>query len=457
MGKEIISDQFTPDDYLQFRKRLEQETATLGQHVKQGKLDDQSWCFGFELEGWITDANYPPSSRITDLVEAVEGDQLVPELAAFNFELNGDPVSLQPDLMSRFAANLQNSWSKAQHAAEKLDLHLLMIGVLPTLQEDDFVIANMSPMQRYQALNRQVFAMRGDHPVQIDIKGQDRLKLSFDHVMLESAATSLQLHLQAPISHAVRVFNLSKMLSGPMVAVSANSPGLFGKRLWDETRIPIFEQSIDVGASDLTRRVTFGVRYLQDSIMEAFEANLNRYPIMLPQLMEEDLDELPHLQLHNGTIWRWNRPLLGWVQGKPHIRIEHRVMPSGPSVPDILANASLFFGCVLALLDEPKLEQRLPFETARDNFYLAAQHSLAAEIEWFDGKKRKAPDLLLELCDLAESGFEQFGIQDATPWIQRMRQRITSGENGCALQQRLVQKHGSVQAMLAAYEKQQNV
>lgn len=455
MGQEILSDQFTSADYRAFRHRLQQETKELACWEADGKLDDDNWCFGFELEGWITDSNYRPVSRISDLIALAEGSQLVPELAAFNFELNGDPVPLQSDLMHRFRKNLELSWFRAQAAARQLGLHLLMIGVLPTLEPSDLVVENMSPLQRYRALNRQVFAMRGNRALEVDIEGEDRLQMQFQNVMLESAATSMQLHLQLPISRFIRAFNISKMLSAPMVAASANSPGLFGRRLWDESRIPIFEQSIDVGASDLTRRVTFGIRYLEERVSEAYEANLKRYPVMLPELLNNHLDQLPHLQLHNGTIWRWNRPLLGFSRGVPHLRIEHRVMPSGPSIGDTLGNAALYFGSVMALLDQPKLEQRLPFEVSRDNFYRAAQHSLDSRLIWFDGREVHASDLILELCDLAERGFEAFGVADAAEHLQQVRARVSRGENGCRLQARLQQRMGSVGGMLAEYELQQ--
>ncbi len=176
---------------------------------QQGRFEDETWCFGFELEGWITDSNYHPAGRILDLMQGVDGDALVPELAAFNFELNGAPVTLQAGLFAQFESNLRKSWRLAAGRADQLGLHLLMIGVLPTLRPEDLVVENMSPLQRYRALNRQVFAMRGNRALQLEIDGVYRLQMSFQNVMLESAATSMQLHLQVPYSKLVRAYNLS--------------------------------------------------------------------------------------------------------------------------------------------------------------------------------------------------------------------------------------------------------
>ena len=196
--------------------------------------------------------------------------------------------------------------------------------------------------------------------MQVDISGRDRLRFSHKDVMLESATTSFQIHLKVDADKAGRFYNAAKLASAAMVAVSANSPYLFGAELWEETRIPLFEQAVPVIGGERAKRVTLGTGYV-DSILDCFVANLENYPVLLPQMMDEAEQQLPHLRLHNGTIWRWNRPLIGFDRlGKPHIRIEHRVVPAGPTVADSVANAAFFVGLVCALANQPLAPGKAP-------------------------------------------------------------------------------------------------
>jgi gamma-glutamyl:cysteine ligase YbdK (ATP-grasp superfamily) len=229
--------------------------------------------------------------------------------------------------------------------------------------------------------------------------------------MLEAATTSFQLHLKIHPRDAVHAYNAGIILSAPMVAATANSPYLFGHDLWDETRIPLFEQSVAVGGmADAShgplRRVTFGSGYARESIMECFVENEQHYPVMLPMQFHDGLEQMSRLRLHNGTIWRWNRPLIGFdYDGIPHLRIEHRVVPGGPTIVDAIANAALFFGLMQVLIDavEPA-EPRIPFATARDNFYAAARYGLDARITWYDGEKGTLRSLLLHTAGAQRTG-----------------------------------------------------
>jgi gamma-glutamyl:cysteine ligase YbdK (ATP-grasp superfamily) len=242
-----------------------------------------------------------------------------------------------------------------------------------------------------------------------------------------------------------------------MLAVSANSPYLFGHDLWDETRIPLFEQSISVGASDLTKRVSFGIRYVYESLMENFQANLQRYPVLLPLLMDEAPEKLAHLRLHNGTIWRWNRPLIGFNgQGHPHLRIEHRVVPAGPSVNDAIANAAFFFGLVSGLADRYESPQDdMGFIRARSNFYNAARDGLQAEFFWFGWDTLRADELIREqLLGVARAGLIRLGIEPASieHWLGIIEQRVVRGINGATWQRRWVARHGAdFKALMEAY------
>jgi hypothetical protein len=302
--------------------------------------------------------------------------------------------------------------------------------------------------------------MRRDQPVELKIDGVSPLQLYHADVMLESAATSFQIHLQVSATLAAKLYNLSKAVSAPMVAVSANSPFLFRHDLWDETRIPLFEQAISIGASDLTKRVSFGIRYVYESIMENFTANLRRYPVLLPRLMEEPVERLAHLRLHNGTIWRWNRPLIGFDEaGKPHLRIEHRVVPSGPSVVDCIANMAFYFGMIreLATLQDDD-SMPVDFSQARSNFYEAARRGLEARLEW-SGATVDAKTLLQKhLLPLSREGLRRLGVNESEikQWLGVIEDRVESGQTGARWQREWIGRHGaSMHGLLQAYLERQ--
>jgi hypothetical protein len=265
--------------------------------------------------------------------------------------------------------------------------------------------------------------------------------------MLESATTSLQIHVEVNAAEAARAFNVCKMISPITVGAAANSPFLFGRHLWQETRIPLFEQSVAVGGSDYSKRVTFGVRYTESSILECFEANRTRYPVILPDLMDTPPEQLAHLRLHNGTIWRWNRPLIGFdAEGRPHIRIEHRVVAAGPTPQDAIANTALFLGLFEALMrSREPLEDLLPFEVARENFYTAARHGLAASVRWMDGRPETLGELLAtRLLDTAAEGLVLAGLteSEAGRWLGIVRGRVEAEMTGADWQVAWVGLHG---------------
>jgi len=281
--------------------------------------------------------------------------------------------------------------------------------------------------------------------------------------MLESAATSFQLHLQMDQRGAVRAYNAAIVLSAPMVAVSANSPYLFGYDLWDETRIALFEQAVSVCTDESCSeaRVTFGHGYARNSLLECFIENRERYPVLLPETLDADPALFSHLRLHNGTIWRWNRPLVGFDRdGRPHLRIEHRVIPSGPSLIDAMANAALFFGLACELSHAPEApEARLGFMQAKENFYAAARHGLRARVRWLNGNEVDLQSLLRdELVPLARRGLQAQAIDpdDIELYMGVIEARLRNGRNGSAWQRAYVTKHGrDMRALAAAYRERQ--
>jgi hypothetical protein len=449
MGQEIGRISFAPADFERFAARLNDETALLERWYRAGRFEQSAFVGGFELEAWLLDHNYFPLPRNEAYLARLAHPLVVPELSKFNVELNGTPQPLAGRALRLIEEELTATWRHCVQVAHELEGQLIMIGILPTIRQRDLTLENISPLNRYYALNDQVLKSRGGRPIRLEIAGRDRLSLTHDDVMLEAATTSFQVHLQSPAGEAARYFNASAILSAPMVALAANSPFLFGKHLWDETRIPLFEQSVDVGdeAHPERRRVTFGSGYLEDSPLQCYLENRDRYPVLLPIGYDEPAERFRHLRLHNGTIWRWNRMLLGFDDvAVPHLRVEHRVMPAGPSIVDMMANAAVYLGAArfLAGLRVPP-EADLSFEQARENFYRAARDGVQARIVWLDGREVEVRALLLdEVLHMAREGLVLLGMDedDIDRYLAVAAARVRTGQNGAAWQRAHFDAHG---------------
>ncbi len=470
MGQEISGVHFSEDDFARFHRRLCDETELLKQFFAEQRFTDGQPVSGFELEAWLVDRDYNPSPRNAEFIQQFASPMVSPELASFNVEFNYTPQKLTGRALSALEAEMQRLWDQGDLTAHDLDCHLAMIGILPTVRQSDLCMAHISAMKRYAALNEQVLRLREGKPLQLNIHGAEVLRAEHHDVMLESATTSFQIHLQVPLDSAMRAYNASIILSAPMVAVSANSPYLFGKDLWAETRIPLFEQAVEVGgygavAHGPLRRVTFGSGYARKSILEIFVENLDHYPVLLPTIIDGPLETFANLRLHNGTLWRWNRPLIGLEcykgKCKHHLRIEHRVVPAGPSIIDSIANAAFYYGLTQHYCHcDIAPEVQLPFEIARDNFYHAAQYGLDASVVWTDGKKYSMRHVLLDkLLPLANRGLEMLQIDpaDAGKYLDVIEARVKHSCNGAAWQRAFVAKHGpDMRALLQAYLERQN-
>lgn len=459
MGQEIAGVSFTAKDFERFSDHLRDETSHLQELLSEAHLLHDTRYAGIELEAWLVDKAMRPAP-INDAFLKLLNDPLAnAELAKFNIEFNTEPVPLTGDALSQLHRQLQNAWSNASQQAQRLESELMMAGILPTLLQDDLNIFNMSDMNRYRALNEQILAARGK-PVQLDISGEDHLKLTHHDVMLESAATSLQLHTQVAVNIAHHFYNASLIASAPMVAVCANSPFLFGHSLWQETRIPLFEQAIEAGgfagaAHGPVKRVSFGSDYARHSIFECFEENLQHYPVLLPVDLGEASDQLEHLRLHNGTIWRWNRPLIGFIGAKPHIRIEHRTPAAGPTITDMLANAAFYYGLSHALCDRIIANGiELAFADARDNFYKAARYGLDTAIMDFDGSYQPLKQFILNTClPLAEQGLDKLSIKsgDRNKYLKIIADRVEQHQTGSDWQRAFIAKNGKDFSRMSRY------
>ena len=468
MGESVERSAFEQRDFLRFGRVLQAETDWLHDLVERDALSRHAAMAGLELEAWLVDADGRPAPRNAEFIARCGSPDVVTEIGRFNVEFNVPPQPVQGDGLGRLQAALQSLWARCGEVAAGMGLQLVAVGILPSLRDADLTPANLSEPLRYHALNQQVLRQRHGRPARLDIGGPGGARLQLQHhdVMLEAAATSFQVHLQLPAEQAARAHNATMIASAPLLAMAGNSPLLFGHALWQETRIPLFEQAVGLGAridgthEDLPR-VGFGSGYVGYSLVECFRENLERFEPLLPVPLDTPVERLAHLRLHNGTIWRWNRPVLGFdaEDGRVHIRTEHRPLPAGPSLPDMMANLAFVIGLVAAwAADEKPPEARLAFAQAHANFHAAARDGLDARLTDLDGHERSAAQWLPQLLPLARQGLQRLQV-DATladGWVQLLQQRLARGLTGARWQlARLDALGGDLEALTLDYARHQ--
>ena len=453
MGQEISSSRFDRHDFSRFSRKLHEETELLAEYFRNNRFCTEFNRGGFEIEACLVDQDLRPAPDNAEYIRRLNNPLVVPELALFNVELNSSPQHLRGEALELLQAELDENLRSCSETAAAMNRQLVMVGILPTLRQSDLNTANISDMKRYHALNDEVLKLRMGRPLYLHIQGRDSIALAKYDVMLEAATTSFQLHLQIDARQSARFYNASVIASAPVIAACANSPYLFGKHLWQETRIPVFEQSVELGYED-RRRVTFGSGYVHGTLMECFEENLAHYPILIPANSEDEPGQFSHLRFHNGTIWRWNRPLIGINEdGTVHLRMEHRVIPAGPTAIDSIANAALYYGYTTALVNrEAPPEYDLEFNTARDNFYLCAQYGLEAEVAWFGGASAGIREILLgDVIPAARAGLLQLGISEISveKYMDIIQHRVSSGQTGAVWQSQFVQRNAADMRMMS--------
>ncbi|MDH5711470.1 MAG: glutamate--cysteine ligase, partial [Gammaproteobacteria bacterium] len=430
---------------------LEGETALVKEWFDNRRFSSGELMAGYELEAWLINKRGHPAPINKEFLALADNAMLSPELAKFNIELNVEPERLQGNVLSTFEGSLNRLWLQCSTTAQSLEREFLGIGILPSLQDDDLTLKNISMLDRYRALNEQVLRQRKGLGIKLDINGTEHLQVIHKDVMLEAAATSLQIHIQVPQALATRYYNASILLSAPMVAISANSPCLFGKRLWQETRIPVFEQAVPAGgyggaAAGPVKRVGFGTGYARESLYECFLENLEHFPVLLPVHFEDGAAELKHLRLQNGTIWRWNRPLIGFDQdGSPHLRIEHRVCAAAPSMLDNIANIAFFYGLVhyYASHEQPP-EQQISFADVKQDFYRCAQLGLRHKTRWLGGEVKSMQGIILDtLLEQSEIGLNKLGVvdKDVQRYLAIVEQRVSQNKTGSQWQLDFLNAH----------------
>ena len=467
MGQDIHKLHFSDQELAEYQKRLREETKILKSWFDKKEFSNAAPMTGIELEAWLVDNDMLPSPCGVEFIKGLDNWQVVPEISRYNFELNSEPYNMEGKVLSKLFNEVNTIWKSCEAHAREHDAHAILMGTLATLRPNMLSLECMSPNNRYLAMNEQVMKFRHGKPLHIHVEGKDELDLQMDSVISECAATSLQIHIGVNQENAKRYYNASIIASSLVVAVSANSPYYFGYELWDESRIAAFEQAVEINTyrgrgGQVIKRVTLGNGYVHDSLFELFIENLDAYPILLPEISDEGKNMLPHLRLHNGTIWRWNRPIIGVSKnGQPHLRVEQRTPSAGPTVHDSVANAAFYLGLVdyLATLEDAP-ENTLSFEDAKDNFYKASKQSLYGTIKWLDGNKHDIQKLMLDhLLPEVRKALEKrnFDKDDLDFYIDNIiKNRLVKGINGARWQKAWVHTNGKkFQQLLEVYMENQ--
>ena len=447
MGEHNVEQQVDEKKAQAFMKALLEDLRALAFMLEDDRVESGVRRIGAEQEMFLIDRYLRPAPVSLEVLKHANDARLTTEIARFNLEANLSPLRLENDCFSSMEQELIELIELARKGAATQDADVLLSGILPTLQKSDLTLDNLTPIPRYHELDRGVIRLRGG-PLSIHIKGLDELHLTHDNIMMESCNTSFQIHFQSNAEEFANHYNVAQAITAPVLAVAVNSPLLFGQRLWQETRVALFQHSTDERsrpqqARNQPTRVSFGDRWLEHSIIELFHDQITRFrPIMITEPDENpfavlgrgETPSLSALRLHNGTVWRWNRACYGVTDGKPHLRIENRALPSGPTIVDEIANAAFFTGLMLALPQTyGRISKRMAFDDAKMNFFRAARHGLDAHFQWVDGESHSASSLILDhLLPLARQGLRDANVasEDIDNYLGIIEERARSRQTG---------------------------
>jgi len=431
-----------------FTQALLRDVRALERMLETGVIESGIRRIGLEQEMFLVDEVHRPAPVAVEALERIDDPRVTSEIGRFNLECNSEPLLFGTDCLRRMEERISELVDIVRDAVSGLGVRPVLIGILPTLRKSDLTIDNMVPSPRYYALNEALTRLRGG-PYVIYIKGTDELRLTHDSVMLEACNASFQVHFQVGPGEFAKLYNIALAVTAPVLAAAVNSPIMLGRRLWHETRIAVFQQSVDTRQTmpemrDVSPRVSFGRDWVHRSALEIFREDISRFKVILGREVDEDPLEaleagrapaLKALQLFNSTVYRWNRACYGvGDDGRAHLRIENRVLPSGPTVRDEVANAAFWYGLVSAMAEEgDDVRERIAFDAVRTNFLAAARHGLDAQLEWLDGRTLPAERLICEhLLPAAERGLEQGGIDraDIDRYLGTIRDRVESRQTG---------------------------
>ena len=455
MGEQVAATQFSRADRTRYRQKVRRCLDVFEQMLREARFDFGKPMIGLEVELNLVDDHGDPTMRNAEVLSAIADPDFQTELGQFNIEINVPPRSLAGSSFVELEQTLRTDLNHADASARGVGARLMMIGILPTLMAQHVSIDALTANPRYKLLNEQIFAARGED-VRLDIAGDEGLCTTADSIAPEGACTSVQCHLQVSPEAFPAYWNAAQAIAGVQLALGANSPFLFGRRLWRETRIVLFDQATDTRSDELKEqgvrpRVWFGERWIT-SVFDLLEENVRYFPALLPICSDEDPVEalgrgdvpgLAELRLHNGTVYRWNRPVYDTVGDLPHLRVENRVLPAGPTVVDTLANAALYYGLVKVLAeDERPVWSRMSFTAAEENFQAGARHGIDASTFWPGlGEAPTTEVVLRRLLPVAAEGLSRWGVDSSVSdrLLGILEQRCLHHRNGAEWQVQTVQ------------------
>ena len=447
MGEQNIKEHADESTRQAFMKSLLEEVRALEIMLEKGMVESGVSRIGAEQEMFLINPAKQPALTALDVLKEIDDERFTHELGLFNIEANLSVQEFHSDCLSRMEAETQEVYAKARKAAAACDSEIALVGILPTLTKKNLGLDSMVPTPRYYALNEAIMALRGDN-LQFTINGIDQLVVNHDNLMLEACNTSFQVHFQVSPDNFAKLYNIAQTITGPLLAASVNSPILLGKRLWHETRISVFEYSVDARSTThqtrgLKPRVHFGDRWVDESVTEIFKEDIARFRVILTAETEDDplamvaqgiAPKLKALCLHNGTVYRWNRACYGVHKGVAHLRIENRVIPSGPTVIDEIANTAFFVGMMAGMADKvDDVRELIPFDDIKANFMAAARDGIRAQMNWFGDTHMPAQELILEhLLPLAADGLRSHGVDqiDIDRYLGVIRDRVATRRTG---------------------------
>lgn len=449
MGTQDVKTQTDAEERREFTKILLNDLRALEHMLDHGQIESGVRRIGAEQELFLVDRNWRAAPRASEVLATIDDPHFTTELAKFNLEFNCDPLSFGGDCLSALHHQLETHLSQARRAAKEHDTKIALAGILPTLHKSDLDLQFMTENPRYAALNEALTEERGDAYTFL-IRGTDELSFKHYSVMLEACNTSFQVHFQVSPDEFSKLYNIAQFVTAPVLAAATNSPLLFGKRLWRETRIALFQQSLDTRTAghhirEVKPRVSFGNDWIHGSVLEIFREDISRFRVLLSTDIEADPFELiergewPALKallLHNSTVYRWNRPCYGLTGGIPHLRIENRVLPAGPTTLDEVANAAFWFGLISGLANQfDDIRNETSFDAAKDNFFAASRFGIDTHFQWLGNQRVSAKELIVkELVPLAREGLVQAGVDadDAGRFMEVIETRVATGKTGSA-------------------------
>ena len=447
MGEQNIEEHASESSRQEFMKSLLEEVRALEAMLDKGMVESGVSRIGAEQEMFLIDEARKPALTALKVLKKLDDERFTHELGLFNIEANLSVQELKADCLRRMENEAQEVYAKARKAAHQCDSEIALVGILPTLTMDDLGLDSMVPIPRYHALNDAIMALRGND-LQFTINGTDQLVVKHDNLMFEACNTSFQVHFQVSPNDFARLYNIAQTVTGPLLAAAVNSPLLLGKRLWHETRISVFEYSVDARSTThqtrgLKPRVHFGNNWVDKSVTEIFKEDIARFRVILTTETESDplamvaqgiAPKLKALCLHNGTVYRWNRACYGVHNNVPHLRIENRVIPAGPTVIDEIANTAFFVGMMAGMADQyGDVRELITFDDIKANFLAAARGGIRAQMNWFGDTHMPVRKLILdELLPLAEHGLQKYKVdqKDIDKYLGVLHDRVSTRRNG---------------------------